>query len=58
MTKIGGFFISIGIIASIGPIFGVIVRGTDASTNTPAIGIVFILLGLFILFISKGVKSL
>jgi len=51
LKRIGGFFISIGVIAWLGPFFGLGVRGTDPSSNTPFIGFFFLLIGAVIFFL-------
>jgi hypothetical protein len=58
LKRISMFFIVIGLIAWFGPFFGLGVRGTDASQNTPEIGVSMLLIGaVFYFFSTLGGKK-
>jgi hypothetical protein len=54
MKKVGGFLFSIGLIALIGPFFGLGLRGTSPGDSGPIIGLIFIGVGLVIYLAGRG----
>jgi hypothetical protein len=57
MKKVGGFLFSIGLIALIGPFFGLGLRGTSPGDSGPIIGLIFIGIGLVIYLAGRGDKT-
>lgn len=57
IKKISIFFVSIGIIAWLGPIFGFGVRGTDPADNTPEVGLTLLAIGFVFYLIDLGMKK-